>query len=754
MAKALVIVESPSKAKTIKKYLGDGFVVEASVGHVKDLPKNELGVEVDDHFKPKYVPIRGKSNVLKKIRDAAKSASVVYLAPDPDREGEAIAWHIADEISKQNDNVQRITFNEITKKAVQYAIENPRPLDQRLFESQQARRILDRLVGYEISPLLWEKVRRGLSAGRVQSVAVRLVVEREREVQAFQTEEYWTIDALLGASVPPQFTARLVKVGKDKAVIGDAAQADAILADLAGARYSVGTVQRKERRRSPAPPFITSKLQQEASRLYRFTAKKTMSVAQQLYEGVELGPEGQVALISYMRTDSTRLSDDSLAAARTFIADTWGERYLPAAPVVYKTKKGAQDAHEAIRPTSTDYPPDKVKQYLSDDQIRLYSLIWKRYIACQMNGAVFDSTSVDVDAAGTERTYQFRASGSILKFDGYMAAYRETRDEDATEDDDENHPLPPLTDGEALTLASPLSGEQHFTQPPPRYTEASLIRELEEKGIGRPSTYASIISTILDKEYVERDKGRFRPTELGTIVTDLLVENFPRILSAQFTAQMEDELDSIEDGQVDWQAMLGTFWGAFRDALEKAKSEMRDVKRQELPTDLECEKCGAKMVIKFGKNGSFLGCSAYPECKNTKEYVRDDAGAVQVKAAEETDQKCEKCGRPMIIKNGKFGRFLACSGYPECRHTMPIPVGVACPREGCKGYLTEKLSKKGKTFYSCSTFPKCDYATWNRPIPDERCPQCDFPFLGERKYRGRNDVVCPNESCGYTRKLS
>ena len=754
MAKALVIVESPSKAKTIKKYLGDGYIVEASVGHVKDLPKNEIGVQVDDHFKPKYVPIRGKSNVLKKIRDAAKTASIVYLAPDPDREGEAIAWHIAEEISKQNDNVHRITFNEITKKAVQFAIDNPRKLDQRLFESQQARRILDRLVGYEISPLLWEKVRRGLSAGRVQSVAVRLVVEREREVCAFKSEEYWTLDAMLTTGVPPTFKAKLLKIGKDKAVIGDEAQSNAILTDLDGASWAVTTVQRKERRRSPAPPFITSKLQQEASRLYRFTAKKTMSVAQQLYEGVELGAEGQVALISYMRTDSTRLSDDSLLAARAFVESTWGERYVPPSPIHYKSKKGAQDAHEAIRPTSTDYPPDKVKQYLGDDQFRLYSLIWKRYIACQMNSALFDSTTVDIGAAGKEREYQFRATGSILKFDGYMAVYKETRDEDTTEDEDENHPLPPLADGDPLTLETPLAGVQHFTQPPPRYTEASLIRELEEKGIGRPSTYASIISTILDKEYAERDKGRFRPTELGTIVTDLLVENFPHILSAQFTAQMEDELDSIEDGQVDWEAMLGTFYSAFKEALDKAKVDMRDVKRQELPTDVACEKCGATMVIKFGKNGTFLGCSAYPECKNTKEYTRDDAGAVQVKEAETTDQICEKCQRPMVVKNGKFGRFLACSGYPECRHTMPIPVGVLCPREGCDGYLTEKLSKKGKTFYSCSTFPKCDYATWNRPIPDERCPQCDFPFLGERKFRGRHDIVCPNETCGYTRKLS
>lgn len=754
MAKALVIVESPSKAKTIKKYLGDGYVVEASVGHVKDLPKNELGVEVDDHFKPKYVAIRGKSNVLKKIRDAAKAASVVYLAPDPDREGEAIAWHIREEIARQNDNVQRITFNEITKKAVLQAIEHPRDLDQRLFESQQARRILDRLVGYEISPLLWDKVRRGLSAGRVQSVAVRLVVEREREIEAFKTEEYWTLEAKLGAGSPPQFGAKLTKIGKDKATIPDGERAAAILADLDGAGWKVASVQRKERRRSPAPPFITSKLQQEASRLYRFTAKRTMSIAQQLYEGVELGPEGQVALISYMRTDSTRLSDDSIAAARGFIEKAYGQGYLPQAPVHYKSKKGAQDAHEAIRPTSTDYPPEKVRKFLSEEQFRLYSLIWKRYIACQMNAAVFDSTTVDVEAQGRETPYLFRASGSILKFDGYMAVYRETRDEDATEDEDENHPLPALTEGEALSLVEPLAPEQHFTQPPPRYSEASLIRELEEKGIGRPSTYASIISTILDKEYVERDKGRFRPTELGTIVTDLLVENFPRILSAQFTAQMEDELDSIEDGQVDWEAMLRTFWGAFKDALERAKQEMRDIKRQELPTDVDCEKCGAKMVIKFGKNGSFLGCSKYPDCKNTKEYVRDESGAIQVKAPETTEQACEKCGRPMVVKNGKFGRFLACSGYPECRHTMPIPVGVKCPREGCTGYLTEKLSKKGKTFYSCSNFPTCDYATWNRPIPDEACPQCGFPFLGERKFRGRHDVVCPNEQCGFTRKLS
>ena len=753
MAKALVIVESPSKAKTIKKYLGDGYMVEASVGHVKDLPKNELGVAVDDHFKPKYVAIRGKGNVIKKIRDAAKHASVVYLAPDPDREGEAIAWHIAGEIGKQNANVLRVTFNEITKKAVQYAIEHPRELDQRLFESQQARRILDRLVGYEISPLLWDKVRRGLSAGRVQSVAVRLVVEREREVLAFKSEEYWTLAASLQAALPPPFDARLLRIGGEKATIGGEERAREVVGDLEGRSFTVTSVQRKERKRAPSPPFITSRLQQEASRLFRFTAKKTMMLAQQLYEGVELGSEGSIALISYMRTDSTRLSADSLEAARTFIATNYGPTYLPEAPIVYKSKKGAQDAHEAIRPTALEYPPERVKPFLTGDQYRVYALIWKRFIACQMTPALFDSTTVDIEAKGNSDTpYLFRATGSVLKFDGFTTLYKETRDEDAAEDDDENRSLPPLEAGQPLELREPLDPKQHFTQPPPRYTEAALIRELEEKGIGRPSTYATIISTILDKEYVERDKGRFRPTELGTIVTDLLVENFPHILSAQFTAQMEDELDSIEDGQVDWQAMLGSFYETFRIALERAKQEMRNVKREEIPTDIVCEKCSAHMVIKFGKNGSFLGCSRYPECKNTKEYIRDEAGTIRVKEPEVSDMLCEKCGRPMILKSGKFGRFLACSGYPECRHTKPIPVGVGCPREGCDGYLTEKLSKKGKTFYSCSTFPKCDYATWNRPMPGQACPQCNFPFLGEKRFRGKHEIVCPNEECGYTRK--
>jgi DNA topoisomerase-1 len=753
MAKSLVIVESPSKAKTIKKYLGDGFQVEASVGHVKDLPKNELGVAVDDHFKPKYVAIRGKGNIIKKIRDAAKAADVVYLAPDPDREGEAIAWHIAEEIGKQNANVLRVTFNEITKKAVHYAIENPRQLDRRLFESQQARRILDRLVGYEISPLLWDKVRRGLSAGRVQSVAVRLVVEREREIVAFKSEEYWTLTALLAAALPPPFESRLLRIDGQKAQIGDGETANAVLRDLEPAGFRVASVQKKERKRSPSPPFITSRLQQEASRLFRFTAKKTMMVAQQLYEGVELGAEGQVALISYMRTDSTRLSDDSITAARDFIATSYGPQYLPPEPVHYKSKKGAQDAHEAIRPTSVDYPPEKVRTSLNDDQFRLYSLIWKRYLACQMTSALFDSTTVDVEAKGGERTYLFRTTGSVMKFDGFMALYREAKDEDATEEEDENRTLPPLAEGDELKLAEPLGAVQHFTQPPPRYSEASLIRDLEDKGIGRPSTYAAIISTILDKEYVERDKGRFRPTELGTIVTDLLVENFPRILNAQFTAQMEDELDSIEDGEADWEAMLRTFYDSFKDTLERAKQEMRNVKREEIPTDVDCEKCGAKMVIKFGKNGSFLGCSTYPECKNTKEYQRADNGDVVVKEPEVSEMACEKCARPMIVKSGKFGRFLACSGYPECRHTAPIPVGVDCPREGCEGYLTEKVSKKGKTFYSCSNFPKCDYATWNRPLA-EACPQCNFPFLGEKRFRGRHEIVCPNEECGYTRKAS
>lgn len=752
MGKSLVIVESPAKAKTIKKYLGDDFEVEASVGHIKDLPTNELGVDIHNNFEPQYVAIRGKAKIIQKLKSSSKHADAVYLAPDPDREGEAIAWHIAQELRRSNDHIYRVTFNEITKSAVTQAIAHPRVIDVSKFESQQARRILDRLVGYEISPLLWDKVRRGLSAGRVQSVAVRLVVERERDVLAFVPTEYWSITADLALPNKAVVEARLVRVGEDKAHIPDAEAAQKLAKTIESASLMVTSIQRKERRRSPQPPFITSKLQQEAARWYRFTAKRTMVVAQQLYEGIELGDEGAVGLITYMRTDSLRLSNESVEAVRQFVKDTYGPAYLPDNPVQYKTKKSAQDAHEAIRPTNIALTPEAVRPFLDGDQYKLYSLIWKRTVACQMTPVVYDGTSVDIVArpadGGVDLT--LRVTGSVLKFDGYTVVYREAKDEDSKDEDDERV-LPPLDEGMTL-VPTAVSPNQHFTEPPPRYTEATLIRELEEKGIGRPSTYATILSTIQDKEYVKKDGGRFRPTELGTVVTDLLVESFPHILNVEFTARMEDDLDRIEDGHVDWKNMLHTFYAPFQETLSEARENMRNLKTEEIPTHILCDKCGqANLAIRFGKNGSFLGCPRYPDCKNTAEYERDENGIVTIKHPERSGERCEKCSRDMLVKSGKYGRFLACSGYPECVNTRPIPVGVKCPREGCTGDLIEKLSKKKKVFYSCSRYPECNYATWNRPIPNRPCPQCSFPFLAEKNYKGKNEIVC--ESCSYSERL-
>lgn len=752
MGKSLVIVESPAKAKTIKKYLGDDFEVEASVGHIKDLPAKELGVDVDNDFEPQYVAIPGKAKIIQKLKSSSKHADAVYLAPDPDREGEAIAWHIAQELRRSNKHIYRITFNEITKAAVTQAIAQPRVIDVSKFESQQARRILDRLVGYEISPLLWDKVRRGLSAGRVQSVAVRLVVERERDVLAFVPTEYWSITAELALPNETTIEARLVRIGDEKAQISDEATALSVAKSIESASLAVTSIQRKERRRNPQPPFITSKLQQEAARWYRFTAKRTMIVAQQLYEGIELGEEGAVGLITYMRTDSLRLSNESVEAVRQFVKLTYGSSYLPENPIQYKTKKGAQDAHEAIRPTNIRLTPEVVRPFLDDDQYKLYSLIWKRTVACQMPPVVYDGTTVDVTAKPTDGgpDCTLRITGSVMKFDGYTVVYREAKDEDSKEEDDERV-LPPLDEGMSLISRS-IRPNQHFTEPPPRYTEATLIRELEEKGIGRPSTYATILSTIQEKEYVKKDGGRFRPTELGTVVTDLLVESFPRILNVEFTAQMEDDLDRIEDGNVVWQNMLRAFYTPFRETLSDARENMRNLKTEEIPTDILCDKCGqANLAIRFGKNGSFLGCPRYPDCKNTAEYERDEHGKVSIKHAERSGESCEKCGRDMLVKSGKFGRFLACSGYPECANTRPIPVGVKCPRDNCGGDLIEKLSKKKKVFYSCSRYPDCNYATWNRPLPNRPCPQCSFSFLAEKNYKGKNEILC--EVCGYSEKV-
>ena len=765
-AKNLVIVESPAKAKTLGKYLGKDFQVKASVGHIVDLPKSKLGVDVKNNFAPDFHVIQGKKKVVEELKKAAKGKENIYLASDPDREGEAIAWHIADQVGRSRKRVHRVLINEITKKAVLEAIANPQELDRNKFDAQVARRILDRLVGYKISPLLWTKVRRGLSAGRVQSVAVRLVCEREREIRAFEALEYWSLAALLDGQVPPSFRARLFqwqgqKLDPKKFRVENEARVQEILRSLDGASWVIGEVEKKERRRYPAPPFVTSKLQQEAARKLGFQPKRTMQIAQHLYEGVELGAEGSVGLITYMRTDSTRVSNDALSAVRGFVGSQYGKNYLPDQPNTYRSKRGAQDAHEAIRPTSMEYAPERVRRYLRRDAFQLYSLIWDRFVASQMLPAIFDQTAFEIPV----REAVFRANGQQLKFDGFMKVYIEGRDEraaqangeDTEEDDDESREveglLPDLHKGDSLTLRS-LDPRQHFTQPPPRYTQASLIKELDDKGIGRPSTYATIISNILDREYVEQDERRaLAATDLGFLVTDLLVESFPDILNVEFTASMEDELDKIEDGTEKWTKAMKRFYTPFAQDLKKAEKEMRDVKRQEVPTDIACEKCGALMVIKWGRNGEFLACPQYPECKTTKNFKRDEAGAIQVVVEEEVNESCGQCGRPMLLRWGKFGRFLGCSGYPECKNIQPlekpVDIGVKCPE--CKeGNLKERKSRWGKVFYGCDRYPECKFASWGKPLATP-CPDCASPILVEKiTKRAGKTHRCYKKECGYS----
>ncbi len=765
-AKNLVIVESPAKAKTLGKYLGKDFQVKASVGHIVDLPKSKLGVDVKNNFAPDFHVIQGKKKVVEELKKAAKGKENIYLASDPDREGEAIAWHIADQVGRSRKRVHRVLINEITKKAVLEAIANPQELDRNKFDAQVARRILDRLVGYKISPLLWTKVRRGLSAGRVQSVAVRLVCEREREIRAFEALEYWSLAALLDGQVPPSFRARLFqwqgqKLDPKKFRVENEARVQEIIRSLDGASWVIGEVEKKERRRYPAPPFVTSKLQQEAARKLGFQPKRTMQIAQHLYEGVELGAEGSVGLITYMRTDSTRVSNDALSAVRGFVESQYGKNYLPDQPNTYRSKRGAQDAHEAIRPTSMEYAPERVRRYLRRDAFQLYSLIWDRFVASQMLPAIFDQTAFEIPV----REAVFRANGQQLKFDGFMKVYIEGRDEraaqvngeDTEEDDDESREveglLPDLHKGDSLTLRS-LDPRQHFTQPPPRYTQASLIKELDDKGIGRPSTYATIISNILDREYVSQDERRsLVATDLGFLVTDLLVESFPDILNVEFTASMEDELDKIEDGTEKWTKAMKRFYTPFAQDLKKAEKEMRDVKRQEVPTDIACEKCGALMVIKWGRNGEFLACPQYPECKSTKNFKRDEAGAIQVVVEEEVNESCGQCGRPMLLRWGKFGRFLGCSGYPECKNIQPlekpVDIGVKCPE--CKeGNLKERKSRWGKIFYGCDRYPECKFASWGKPLATP-CPDCASPILVEKiTKRAGKTHQCYKKECGYS----
>lgn len=750
MGKSLVIVESPSKARTLNKYLGKKYTVLASVGHVKDLPKSKFGVDVEHDFAPQYQVIRGKKKVLDEIKRAGKTADHIYLAPDPDREGEAIAWHIAEELNGKKGKVQRVLFHEITERAVKRALEHPVPLDLHKVDAQQARRILDRIVGYSISPLLWEKVRRGLSAGRVQSVAVRLVCEREREIAAFHSEEYWSITALLEGVLPPPFEAKLVKWRGEDVALSTGEATERVTETVRGQDFTVAQIEKKERRKNPSPPFTTSKLQQEASRKLRFTPKRTMALAQRLYEGVEVGSEGPVGLITYMRTDSTRISQEAQDEAIAFVRERFGPDYLPASPNVYKNKKGAQDAHEAIRPTAVSRDPEQLKTLLDRDLYQLYAMIWKRFVASQMTPAVIEQTRVDIGAGEGV----FRATGAVVLFPGFTTLYTESAEQPALstkgeDEHDEERRLPVLREGDRLRLHE-LLPKQHFTQPPPRFNESLLIKELEEQGIGRPSTYAAIISTIQDRKYVTKIEGRLRPTELGVVVNDLLVQHFPDILNVQFTAHMEEELDQIEEGEKAWVDTVREFYGPFTTHLSKATTEMRDVKREEHPTEIECERCQRKMVIKWGRNGRFLACPGYPECKNTKEFREESDGTIVVVAKEtETSEVCEKCGGAMVIKSGRFGRFLACSNYPACKTTRSLGTGVTCPRPECGGQLLEKRTKKGRVFYSCGHYPKCDYALWERPLP-KPCPQCHAPFVVEKVTRGAEPRArCIVEGCGY-----
>lgn len=744
MGKNLIIVESPAKIKTIKKFLGTGYIIQASIGHIRDLPKKTLGVDENKDFSPHYEVIPGKEKVVQGLREAAAKADTVYLAPDPDREGEAIAWHIAELIKKQNSNVKRIQFNEITSKAVQEALQHPQELNKHLFDAQQARRILDRLVGYKISPLLWKKVKQGISAGRVQSVALKLIVDRDEERYAFTPEEYWVFKAILENSTPPPFKVDLWKVEGKKPIIPDATAATAFETAIKGKPFIVSTVDEKERQKSPLPPFITSTLQQTANQRLGYTAKRTMSIAQKLYEGLELGDKGTTALITYMRTDSVRIAQEAKVAASELIEQKFGKEYLASGGKGrgFKGKTGAQDAHEAIRPVDVTLLPEDVKTFLAPDQYQIYRLIWTRFIASQMAKARFHDTTVTIDCGPS----QWRTKGERLLFPGFLAVMPQGK-----EDDDIT--LPSLTIGQTLNLQT-LTKEQKFTQPPPRFTEASLVHELEELGIGRPSTYATIISTLQDRDYVRLEEKHFMATDLGRIVCNLLQEYFKTLMDVTFTAHMEELLDKVAEGNQDWIALLKNFSKNFNPTLEEATKAMNQVKTG-LITDIPCPNCEKQLVIKFGSSGQFLACSGYPTCTFTSNYSRDEKGHIHLQEKVKPELKkvgtCPKCSKDLVLKKSRSGsRFIACSGYPDCTHTEAFSTNVPCPREGCNGFLVEKSSKKGKIFYACNTYPKCDYAIWNWPI-QKPCPLCHSPILVEKTTKARGThLACPEKSCRYT----
>lgn len=746
----LVIVESPAKASTIKSYLGSNYKVVASKGHVRDLPKSTLGVDIENNFAAHYINIRGKGDLIKALKKDAKAANKVFLATDPDREGEAISWHLATALGIAPEKCYRVAFNEITKTAIKEAIKNPREIDEELVNSQQARRILDRIVGYKISPFLWKSVKSGLSGGRVQSVATRIIVDREAEIRAFVPQEYWTIDALLHTAENKAVKARLVGKGKSKAKLASKADVDAVLAEIAGSNFLCVSVKKAAKTKQPAPPFTTSTMQQEASRKLGFQSQRIMRVAQELYEGVNLGSEngGVQGLITYMRTDSLRISADAQSAALELIAEKYGDSYCPSRPRVYKTKAGAQDAHEAIRPSNVQLEPAQIRKHLTSDQYKLYKLIWDRFVASQMASAVFDTETIDFDANG----YTFRTSGYTVKFQGYMAVYEESQDDQPKSehsDVDKNQKLPTIHEQDLLKL-NEFDSLQHFTEAPPRFTEASLIKFLEEKGIGRPSTYTPIITTILARNYVTREGKSLVPTTLGEVTTKLMVENFPEIVDYAFTAQMEDKLDGIEHGESTMEGVLGEFYESFAKSLEKA-NETLSKETIEVPaeeTDIICDKCGSRMIVKNGRFGRFAACPNYPTCKNTKPLDKAEKNEEEKEAEKKpvlADFKCELCGGDMVLRSGRYGSFYACVNYPKCKFTKQRSkdIGVACPKCGSK--LVSKMGRNRTVFYSCERYPDCDFSAWDMPT-NEKCPNCGKMLF---RKKGKDMYVCHDKDCGY-----
>ncbi|HEX8173207.1 MAG TPA: type I DNA topoisomerase [Thermoanaerobaculia bacterium] len=798
MAKHLVIVESPAKAKTINKFIGKDYVVKASVGHVRDLPKSELGVD-EESFLPTYEVLEGKEKVVSELRAAAKNADTIYIASDPDREGEAIGWHVMNLLGGDaKKKVRRILFHEITKNAVRKAIDQPGEIDMNKVNAQQARRVLDRLVGYKLSPLLWDKVRRGLSAGRVQSVAMKMIVDREEEIKAFVPQEYWTFAARLVGQMPPTFMAKLTKIDGKKAEVASEEQARKIDADLKAGMFVVTEVARKEKKQSAAPPFITSTLQRTAYNRFKYPVKRTMQIAQKLYEGKELGSSGFAGLITYMRTDSVRISDDALADVRRYIGAKYGEDILPEKANVYRVKKGAQaqEAHEAIRPTSMELDPEKVKDFLTREEYNLYKMIWERFVASQMKPALFDVTDVDI----TVSPYTLRASGEVLKFPGFLAVFQDApgEDEDDEEEKKNEKALPPMNEGDVLELIE-LETKQNFTQPPPRYTEATLVKALEENGIGRPSTYGAILTTIQARDYTYKHDGKFHPTHLGSLVVKLLKQSFADIIDESYTARLEEELDEIEEGKLVWTDAMREFSVKFNRDLDRAATEMTSVKGTGVETDEKCENCGSSMVIKFGRFGEFLACSNYPECKTTKEMAKGDAAQatsdseqiicdkcgkpmalkrsrfgqffactgypdckntkdpklLNAKVPDEPQPPCENCGKEMVLKSGRYGPFYSCSGYPDCKtirkigrkSAPPKPTGVKCPNCG-EGELVERISRRG-VFFSCNRYPKCEFTLNNRPV-SRACPKCHAPYLLEKETKREGHIeYCNNPECDY-----